>query len=170
MSSLASALLEGSRGFSGIQKGSDQLCLGQEQGYGWIRKVFRKQVTLSRLKRSSYMDTCPSNSLPPSYEKELACAKRWVKYMLTLHFKGSAEDTLRLWAFLQRGWEGILTLQILWLSPTTVPEAEVETVPNSSSLTHSQLSNNIGTSSSCWRVYKLPRHSKWPLDGSPAEF
>ena len=57
--------------------GSDQLCLGQEQGYGWIRKVFREKVTLSRLKSSSYMDTCHSNSLY-SLVKELACAKRWV--------------------------------------------------------------------------------------------
>lgn len=33
--------------------------------------------------------------------------------MLSLHFKGSTEDTPRLWAFLQRGWEDILPLQIL---------------------------------------------------------
>ena len=66
--------------------GSDQLCLGQEQGYGWIRKVFREKVTLSRLKSSSYMDTCLYMDSLYSYVKELACAKRWVSvcYVFTL--------------------------------------------------------------------------------------
>lgn len=89
--------------------------------------------------------------------------------MLSLHFKGSTEDTLRLWAFLQRGWEDIRRYKSCDYLPSSPPRLRLK-------LGQQLFPNAFSAQQQYWHQQQLlaggraATAQQWPLDGSPAEF